>query len=336
MKQALYYKKLKENKVQCVLCPHFCVIDDGKHGFCGARKNKDGTLYSLVYEKPSAVNVDPIEKKPLFHFYPGKKAFSFGTLGCNLACLHCQNFDISQRKADENDNDAIDMPPEEVVQKAIDYGCDIISYTYNEPTIFFEYMLDTAKIARKKGIKNTIVSNGFINPEPLKELVKYIDAANIDLKGFNEDFYKSICSAKLKPVLETLKFLAKQKDFVLEITNLVIPTKNDDLKEIEEMAKWIKENLGSHIPLHFSRFYPMYKLNKINPTSSEILIKARDIASKYLDYVYIGNVYTEQGDNTYCPKCKNLLIEREGYLVKKAKRNCDCGFEIYGAFEVGK
>jgi pyruvate formate lyase activating enzyme len=334
MKEADYYKKLKDENVQCILCPKNCVIKKDSYGFCNARKNIDGKLYSIVYSNPDAVHVDPIEKKPLYHFMPGSKALSIGTIGCNLECKHCQNWTMSRAKPEEIVTQNIS--PEEIVEIAVEKGCKIISYTYNEPTVFFEYMLDCAKIAKKKGIKNVIVSNGFINEEPLKELCEYIDGANIDLKAFNNKFYKDTCSAWLEPVLESLKIL-KQRKIWLEVTNLIIPTLNDDLKEIKKMCLWIKENLGTEVPLHFTAFYPCYKLLKIPGTNLEILKKARKIAlNTGIKYSYVGNVFAAEENNTYCPKCGKLLIERSGFSVIKnniKNSKCSCKEKIPGVFE---
>ncbi|MDO8740297.1 MAG: AmmeMemoRadiSam system radical SAM enzyme [Candidatus Woesearchaeota archaeon] len=335
MKQALYYKKLKENIIQCQLCPRFCAINPGEIGDCRVRKNIDGKLFSLVYAEPCAVSVDQIEKKPLYHFLPGSTSFSIGTTGCNLHCLHCQNWTTSQANAGEAPTTILE--PEDAVRQAINSGSKSISYTYNEPSIFYEYVLDTAKLARKKGLKNIMVTNGYINPEPLKELYKYIDAANVDIKGFTEEFYKKIADAKLKPVLEALKSMQKAGTWI-EITNLIIPTLNDDLKKIEEMCIWIKENLGTNVPLHFTAFYPTYKLTGKPSTSVEILKKAHDVAKKVgLNYVYVGNVANEY-NNTYCPKCKKLLIERTGFFSvlsnNLVKGKCaDCKEKIPGVWE---
>jgi len=334
MKEASYYKKLKDENVQCALCPRECVIKKNSYGFCNARKNIDGKLYSAVYSNPCAVHIDPIEKKPLYHFMPGEKALSIGTIGCNLECKHCQNWTMSRAKPEGIVTQKIS--PEEIIEIAVEKGCGIISYTYNEPTVFFEYMLDCAKIAKKKGLKNTIVSNGFINEEPLKELCKYIDGANVDLKSFNNKFYKDICSAWLEPVLESLKIL-KQKNVWLEITNLIIPTLNDNIKEIGKMCIWIKENLGADVPLHFTGFYPCYKLLDIPKTSPEILKKARKIALKTgIKHSYVGNVFAAEENNTYCPKCGKLLIERSVFsIIKNNIKNskCSCGEQIAGVFE---
>jgi len=300
--------------VQCELCPNGCVLDEGQHSKCRARMNKGGVLYSLVYGKPCAVHVDPIEKKPFSHFLPGTTAFSIATAGCVLSCKFCQNWQISQARPE--DTDTYDLPPDEVVRKAMFYECRSISYTYTEPTVFYEYMYDTAVIAKKYDIKNTMHSCGYINEKPLRKLSKYMNAANIDLKGFTEDFYKRICNGSLKPVLNSLVVL-KQEGVWLEITNLVLPTLNDDMKTIREMCKWIKKNLGVDTPIHFSRFYPQYKLDNLPPTPLETITEARKTAMDVgLKYVYIGNIRHE-GENTYCPKCKKMLIEREGYFVKQ-------------------
>lgn len=329
IKESKYYKVLKDDIVQCTLCPKFCTIRNNERGNCGVRINKSGVIYSLVYSKPCSIAIDPVEKKPLHHFIPGSTIYSIGTAGCSLHCLFCQNFTTSQAKPE--DIPYIDLPPEEAVKDAIANGCKSIAFTYNEPTIFFEYALDTMKLAKKARIKTVIVSDGFINPGPLKEWCKYLDAANIDLKAFNEKFYKEICDARLKPVLESLKIL-KENNVHIEITTLLIPGLNDNFKEIEEMCKWIKDNLGN-IPLHFSRFFPMYKMLDKEPTPLIILIKAARIAKKYLDFVYIGNVQTEEMNNTYCPSCKKILIERIFYQVIQNKikgGKCECGQEIPG------
>ncbi|MFH2027664.1 MAG: AmmeMemoRadiSam system radical SAM enzyme [Nanoarchaeota archaeon] len=330
MKEALYYQKQKSN-VKCLLCPHSCIISNNKRGFCGVRENKDGKLYSLVYGKSCSTAVDPIEKKPLFHFMPGHSSFSISTVGCNFRCLHCQNFEISQAK----EIFGKDLTPEKIVDMAKGYGCKSISYTYTEPTIFYEYMVDTAKLAKKAGIKNVMVSNGYINEDPLKELCKLIDAANIDLKAMDAGFYKKVCSARLEPVLNSLKIL-KEKGVWLEITNLIIPTYNDKINKIRELCLWVRDNLGKDVPLHFSRFYPMYKLNDLSPTPEEILLRAKNIAGEAgLNYVYIGNLPTEDGENTHCPKCDGILVERMGFSVVENKiihGKCNCGESIAGVW----
>lgn len=300
--------------VQCELCPNGCVLEEGQRSRCRTRVNRNGTLYSLVYGKPCAVHVDPIEKKPFFHFLPGTTAFSIATAGCVLSCKFCQNWQISQ--ASPEDTDTYDLPPEKVVKNALSYRCKSVTYTYTEPTVFYEYMYDTAVIAKKSGIRNTMHSCGYINEKPLRRLSRYMDAADIDLKGFTEDFYARICNGRLKPVLDSLVVLKEEKVW-LEITNLVVPTLNDDMKSIRDMSRWIMKNLGEDVPLHFSRFFPHYKLTNLPPTPLDTLTEARKTAMDAgLRFVYIGNIRHE-AESTFCPKCKKLLIERIGYFVKQ-------------------
>lgn len=331
MKEALFYEKGKEKKVRCRLCPRNCLISEGSKGFCRVRKNSRGKLFSLAYGKPCAVHVDPIEKKPIYHMLPGHESFSIGTAGCNLNCKNCQNWEISQ--AELEDVPSADLSPEEVVKKALENGCKSIAYTYTEPTIFYEYALDIAKLAREKGLKNVMVTNGYINPEPLKKLYGYIDAANVDLKGYSEEFYQKICAAHLKPVLESLK-LMKELGIWIEITNLLIPGYNDKLGIFEEMCVWIKENLGKDVPLHISRFFPYYKLLDVETTPEETLKKAYSLAKQHLEHVYLGNLLADKEDNTYCPNCGELLIERNGFKILKNKikdGKCKgCGVEAKG------
>ncbi len=316
--EALFYKKLQDKKVHCQLCPQFCVISPDNYGNCRARKNIDGKLYSMVYASPVSVAVDPIEKKPIFHMLPGTDAYSIGTTGCNLHCSYCQNASISQ--AFPEDMPGIFMPPEEVVKNALKEKCPSIAYTYTEPSIAFEYVYDTAILAKKKNLKNIMVTNGFINPEPTKQLYKHIDAAHVDLKGFSEEFYKNICMARLQPVLETLKLLDKMNVWI-EIINLVIPGLNDDMKKIEEMCKWIKDNLGVNYPMHFSRFYPCYKMMDRSPTPFETLKKAYQTAKKVgIKYVYVGNVPEEEYNHTYCPKCRETVIKRTSFFQVSENR----------------
>jgi len=330
MKEALYWKKF-DDKIKCELCPKFCVVEDNEIGNCGVRKNIKGKLYSLVYGKPASVAIDAIEKKPLYHFLPGSLTYSIGTVGCNLHCSYCQNWEISQAKFENVRH--TDLIPEKVVENAILNNCKSIAYTYSEPIIFLEYVLDTAKIAKKNGLRNVIVSNGFINEEPLKELCKVIDAANIDLKGFSDGFYRKYTNSWLDPVLNSLKIL-KNKKVWLEITNLVIPGKNDNIKEVEEMCKWIKEELGE-VPLHFSKFYPWYRMGNEKETPLETLERNYKIGKEYLKYVYIGNVITDK-ENTYCGGCGKLLIKRKGFDVveNNIKRGrCVCEEKIIGVWE---
>jgi pyruvate formate lyase activating enzyme len=309
------------------------VILEGKSGLCKTRININGKFYSMVYGYPCSIHVDPIEKKPLYHFYPGSEILSFGTFGCNLFCRGCQNFDITRRDAKET-SELKYYHPEEIVDLALENNIKLIAYTYNEPTIFFEYIIDIAKLARKKGIKNIIVSNGYINPEPLKELIKYIDAANIDLKGITEEFYKGYSKTKMQPVLNTIKTLYESGVWI-ELTNLLIPKLNDNTEDIKKLCKWVKDNVGVNVPLHFSKFYPYYHAKDITPTPSKVVENAKKIALEIgLNYVYIGNLGFL--DNTCCSKCNTLLVDRENYHVKIVgieKSKCTkCGVKIPGEF----
>jgi pyruvate formate lyase activating enzyme len=288
VKEAKYYIEEPGGKVTCLLCPHECVIVNGKTGVCGVRKNVDGKLVSAVYSRAISVNIDPIEKKPLYHFYPGSEILSFGTVGCNLSCSFCQNFDISQ--ADEFSpiaQSASHYSPEDIVNLCRKYNLKFLAFTYNEPTVFYEYMLDTAKLAKQQGIHTVVVSNGQINPEPLKELIEYIDAFNIDLKSFNEDFYKKICKGYLQTTLDTIRIISEYKKH-LEITFLLIENYNDNTEEFENMCRFI-QSLDSSIPFHISRAFPRYKL-KMNVTPKSLLDKFSGIAKNYLKFVYIGNI----------------------------------------------
>lgn len=336
LREARYYTILsQEGWVQCQLCPRRCVLAEGQRGVCGVRINKEGTLYTLAYGNPCALHVDPIEKKPIFHMQVGSRSLSIAIAGCNLACVFCQNWQLSRSRPDETTN--YDLPPEKAVELAVENGCQTIAYTYTEPTIFYEYALDTAKLAHSKGLKILWISCGYINPEPLRELCPYLDGAAIGLKGFSDEVYQSIGAAQLSPILETVRIL-KEEGVWLELVYLVIPTLNDDLDEIEEMCLWIKENLGEEVPLHFSRFSPHYKLIHLPPTPVETLEKARKIAQKTgLKYVYIGNVPGHPGQNTYCPHCQKLLIERIGYFIAVnhiEEGKCKfCGETIPGAWK---
>lgn len=318
--------------VKCQLCPRGCVLQEGMRGNCLVRMNIGGKLHTLVYGNPCAVHIDPIEKKPVYHMLPGSTAFSIATAGCNLHCKYCQNWEISQVPPEETKN--LDMPPEKVVEYAIQGGCRSIAYTYSEPVVFYEYMLDTSKLARKKGIRNIMVTNGYINPEPFKELCKWIDAAHIDFKGFTEEYYQEVCGGSLQPVLNTIK-IAKEEGVWIDLINLIVPTLNDDMAKIEEMCIWIRDNVGKDVPLHFSRFYPMYKLKNLPLTPQETLEEARNVAMKAgLNYVYIGNIPGHPGESTYCPNCKRIVIGRIGYFIKEnnlSDGKCKfCGYKIPG------
>lgn len=331
-KQALHYKKIDKETVMCLLCPHQCVLKNGMRSFCRVREPKDGKLYTLVYELPCSVHTDPIEKKPIYHVFPGSKSFSIATAGCNLRCKFCQNWQISQEPPENTVNRYLAC--EEVVKGAERQNCRSIAYTYAEPTIFYEYMVDTARIAKQRGIKNIWVTGGFINPHPLEMLCSVIDAANIDLKGFSDKYLRDVCSERLEPLLKAIK-ITKERGVWVEITNLVVPTLNDDPKMIKDMCLWIKENLGVDTPLHFSRFWPMYKLKNLPPTPLATLKTARKIAVDVgLNFVYIGNVPEDPGNNTYCPGCKKIIIRRIGYFILEnniVNSKCKfCGHKISG------
>ncbi len=315
LKEALFYDKLDNNNVKCRLCAHNCLIPEGKRGICGVRENRAGTLYTLVYSKPIARHVDPIEKKPLFHFFPGSLAYSIATVGCNFRCRHCQNYDISQYPRISARIIGEDFPPQDVVADAKRYQCRSISYTYTEPTIFLEYAYDCARLAKGEGLYNTFVTNGYMNPEVLEYISEYLDACNVDLKSFSEKFYTEICGAKLKPVLDALKKMRKL-DIWIEVTTLFIPGINDSQKEMQEIAEFIYNELGPHTPWHVTRFYPAYKMNHLLPEEVYKLKQAREIGIKTgLRYVYTGNVPGEEGENTFCYNCGQIVIKRWGYNI---------------------
>lgn len=324
MHEALFYTKHENKITQCNLCPWNCVINDGQTGNCKVRSNENGKLYTQVYNKIATSAVDPIEKKPLYHFYPGKNILSIGEVGCNLHCNFCQNHRISQCLAKEFTGFQ-STTSEEIVFQAVKPPNNIgIAYTYNEPFTFYEFMLDTAKLAHKSGLKNVVVSNGYINPEPLKKLLPFIDAFNIDLKGFSNEFYSKQTKGKLDPVLNTLKIIAKSNAH-LEITNLVIPELNDDPLEFEKMTNWISTELGNQTPLHLSRYFPQYKL-QIPATSVEKLEILFNLAKKHLQYVYLGNVSDKKRSSTICPNCNAVLVERNQYktVLKQVDLNGNC------------
>jgi len=322
MKEAMFYEKLDNRNVQCSLCAHHCSIADGKRGICGVRENRSGALFSLVYGKMVSMNIDPIEKKPLYHFLPGSRSFSIATAGCNFKCLHCQNYDISQypRKADDIPGEIV--TPEEVVASAEKAGCESISYTYTEPTIFFEFALDCARLAHKRGIKNVFVSNGYTSPEAAEAISPFLDANNIDLKG-DDAFYKKVCGARLDPVLDTIRRM-KSLGVWVEVTTLVIESYNDTDESLTNIADFIR-SVDTGIPWHVTRFYPTYKLLDAPDTSVETLRRAREAGiKKGLKYVYQGNMPGEGGENTYCPVCSELLIERMGFQLKRNRIHNGC------------
>ncbi|SIN74168.1 AmmeMemoRadiSam system radical SAM enzyme [Halodesulfovibrio marinisediminis] len=303
--------------VQCRLCSHFCNIAPDTTGKCGVRKNVDGKLYTLVFDKVAAANLDPIEKKPLYHFLPGTTSFSFGTVGCNLTCSFCQNYTLSTTPRLTGQILGQHTKPERLVELALESGAQSISYTYSEPTIFFELVEATAKLAIKHGLKNILVSNGFQSPECLAELKDLIHACNIDLKGATESFYSDICGAHIRPVLRNLKII-REMDWWLEVTTLVIPDENDDEKELSTIARFINDELGSDTPWHISRFHPAYKMQNRIPTPIETLRKAAAIGKEAgLNYVYLGNIPGREGRDTLCPKCGAIVIERKGYSAAR-------------------
>ncbi|MBN2483851.1 MAG: AmmeMemoRadiSam system radical SAM enzyme [Candidatus Omnitrophica bacterium] len=316
--EALYWEKKEHNNVQCKLCPRQCVISSGNRGYCGVRVNKDGTLYTLGYNNPVAVHPDPIEKKPFFHVLPGTCALSLAVAGCNMRCLFCQNWQISQSTPDTTNN--LDLTADEVVARALQYKCPSVVFTYTEPTVFYEYMLEIAKKATQQGLRVGMHSCGYINPAPLVELLDYMDFVNIDLKGFSSEFYRDISGGtELENVLRTLEII-HQAGVHLEITTLLIPTLNDSSGEIRALSSWIKENLGEETPLHFSRFQPQYKLQNLPATPLSTLRNAYDIAKEVgLKYVYIGNVSGINEESTWCPVCGKRLIHRIGYSVIENK-----------------
>ncbi|UCD73302.1 MAG: AmmeMemoRadiSam system radical SAM enzyme [Candidatus Bathyarchaeota archaeon] len=314
MKGAMFYGELEDQAVRCGLCPHRCVIQEKKRGICGVRENQEGKLYSLVYGRAISCAIDPIEKKPLFHFYPGSEAYSIATVGCNLRCGNCQNYQISQMPKDGGRIEGTEIPPEKVVEEARSAECKSIAYTYTEPTIWFEYAYDTSIIASKKGIKNVFVTNGYITEEALKTAARHLDAANIDLKSMREDFYRENCGGHLQPVLDSIR-LYKKLGIWIELTTLVIPTLNDSTEELQQIADFIV-SVGKEIPWHVTRFYPHYKLLNLPPTPIETLQRAREIGLESgLKYVYEGNVPGEGGENTYCWNCGKILIRRLGYRI---------------------
>jgi len=328
MREAMFYEKVDDNLVNCNLCSHRCSrIADSKRGICGVRENRDGKLYSLVYGRVAAHSVDTIEKKPLFHFLPGSKSYSIATVGCNFRCDNCQNFDISQLPKERGIIVGQDVSPEEIVSAAKRSNCESIAYTYSEPTIFFEYAYDIAKLASKEGIKNVFVTNGYITPEALQEISPYLDAANIDLKSFSDDFYRKNCGARLEPVLDSIRFY-KSLGIWTEITTLIIPSLNDSEEELRKIAEFIKNEVGEETPWHITQFHPTYKLIDLPRTPVTILRKAREIGLEAgLRYVYEGNVPGENGENTYCHNCGKLLIRRFGYSIQENKiKNSACTY----------
>ncbi len=326
--EAFLFESLKDNKVKCNLCNHRCILKDGSRGICGVRENRSGILFSLIYEKIIARHIDPIEKKPLYHLAPGSLSYSIATVGCNFKCQFCQNADIAQMPSDRDGFITGDMyNPEEIVEDALNADCRSIAYTYTEPTVYFELAFNTAKLAHERGIKNVFVTNGYMTSEAIKMISPYLDAANVDLKAFSDEFYQTYCKARLEPVKETLKQM-KSLGILVEVTTLLIPGLNDDPKELEALAYFIANDLGTETPWHISRFHPTYKLTDRPPTPVSSLLMARDIGKNSgLRYVYTGNVPGEMSENTFCYSCEKVLIERFGFHIRKNKiKNNKCPF----------
>lgn len=318
--------------VQCELCPKLCVIPPGQSGDCRIRVNLDGKLCAVTYGYPSAVHIDPVEKKPVNHFLPGTAIFSIATVGCNLHCKNCQNWEISQCNPEEAA--AVSLSPERIASQARQYGCLSVAYTYTEPMVYYEYALDSCIRVREAGLKNVLVTAAYLNEKPWRELCRYVDAATVDVKAFSEKFYREICNATLKPILNCL-VVAKSLGVLVEMSNLLIPTLNDSDSDIASLCRWIKENMGRETPLHFLRFFPHYQMRHLPPTPAATLDRARQIAmASGLDYVYIGNLLVEDAQSTRCPSCRRLLIRRVGQAVTQnvlsAGRCPDCRTEIYG------
>ena len=334
-KPAKWWEESDNGKLLCTLCPRYCTIGDGQAGFCYIRQNIGGKLYSIGYGKPTGFAIDPVEKKPLNHFLPGSKILSFGTAGCNLGCKFCQNWSISKARLD--DINSLSVSPEDVVMLAKKYNLPSIAYTYNDPVIFGEYVIDISKIAYEEGINSVMVTAGYIDKNARKEVFQYIDAANVDLKAFTETFYHKLSFAHLEYVLDTLIWLKKETSVWFEITNLMIPDENDSIDETKKMCQWIVENLGDEVPVHFTAFHPDFKMiNKTN-TPASTLNNARQIAvSAGIKYCYVGNVHDSIGQNTYCPECKKLIIQRDWHSIienKLSNSHCPyCNTLIAGIF----
>ena len=337
MHEALFWEELPAQKVQCRLCRFFCVIEAGRRGRCGVRENRDGKLYSLVYGQAVGENIDPIEKKPLFHFLPGSRSYSIATAGCNFRCLHCQNYQISQAAGLDLEHSGFQLPPAIAVARAEAGGCKSISYTYTEPTVFFEYAFDMATLARKNGIRNVFVTNGYTASDALEAIAPFLDAANVDLKGFREDFYREVTGASLNGVLETLR-LYRKLGIWLEVTTLVIPGCNDSDEELRNIAAFIAGELGTAVPWHITAFYPTYKMLGRPKTPAATLRRAREIGFESgLRYVYVGNIPGEQGESTFCPGCGGKVIDRSGFFLRDVRvkdGRCEfCGERLPGIWK---
>ena len=335
--EALLYERLADRKVRCALCSHRCVVLDGRRGICQVRENRGGVLHTLVYGRLVAQHVDPIEKKPLFHFLPGSLSYSVAAVGCNFRCRFCQNADIAQLPADRDGAIVGDrVTPEQVVEAAEKTGCRSISYTYTEPTVFFEFALETARLANARGLRNVFVTNGYMTAEALDMIAPVLDAANVDLKAFTRAYYKDVCGAKLEHVQETLRHMRARGVFV-EVTTLIVPGLNDDPAELKALAEFLVKDLGAGTPWHISRFHPTYRLTDRLPTPVKTLSAAREIGlAAGLRHVYTGNVPGDKGENTFCPACGATLIERWGFQIRKLRLKegaCpECGASIEGVW----
>ena len=335
LKKAVLWEPDTEKKVRCLLCHWKCVIAEGAMGRCRVRRNNDGVLYSLNYDKLCAAHADPIEKKPLFHFQPGSGSFSIAAPGCNFQCIFCQNWQISQMPYQQNVLEGTACSPEKIIESALQNGCQSIAYTYTEPTIFMELCSETAQLAKKSGLKNIFVSNGFMSIEAVDFIKPWLDGINIDLKAFTQQYYQDLCKARLAPVLETIRYIAQQTDIWLELTTLIVPGKNDSDDELKSIAEFIAKDVSLDTPWHVSRFYPQYHMTDRMPTDSKQLERAYDIGRQAgLRYVYVGNLPGARAESTFCHSCGALLIEREGYLIRKNliddSRCPQCGAEIAG------
>jgi pyruvate formate lyase activating enzyme len=331
-----YYSKLADGRVRCEVCPRFCTLHDGQRGMCFVRAREGDRIVLTTWGRSSGFCVDPIEKKPLNHFLPGTPVLSFGTAGCNLGCRFCQNWDISKSK--DVDRLAEAASPERIAQSAVELGCKSVAFTYNDPVIFLEYAVDVAQACRARGLKTVAVTAGYMTPEPRVEMYRHMDAANVDLKGFTEDFYRKLCLGHLQPVLDTLVYLKRETPVWFEITTLLIPGHNDSDEEVENLSRWVARELGCEVPLHFTAFHPDFQMMDTPPTPPATLTRARRIALRNgLRYVYTGNVHDEEGGSTRCPSCGEVVVGRDWYLLTRwnLQAGCcgSCGTRIPGVFE---